>query len=300
MRFVDRGGSDEPPSLKTPSDAVKDEMAEAIAFYKTYNPLKPKTKGYGFKEYKGYDVTLRLSDLFHNKCAYCESDLGDNLDVEHFRPKGGVTGETSHSGYWWLAHTWSNLLPSCTSCNRKRRQHLVTEAMTPDELTGLMATKARVSHGKANQFPIAGERAFRKTDQLAKEKPDLIDPTVDDPAPYLRWSKAGHHSVVLAQPQDPTETRRALSTISVFALNRVRLVQSRTRILNELRYQAAEIIEELKKEKAGGGVANEHLDRALKRVKAMRRKHGPDQPYSAMVKAFVDEFAKQLPGMVQP
>ena len=135
MRLVCRNYVDEPPSLKDPSDAVKAERDAAQAFYKTFNPLAPNAKGYPFKEYKGYDVTYRLRLLFHNKCAYCESDLGDNLDVEHFRPKGGVTEEPGHSGYWWLAHDWTNLLPSCTPCNQTRRQHIVTEAMTIEEFT---------------------------------------------------------------------------------------------------------------------------------------------------------------------
>jgi hypothetical protein len=155
-----------------------------------------------------------------------------------------------------------------------------------------MATKARVAYGKANQFPIAGARATSASGKLEDEKPHLIDPTFEDPEPYLRWSMTGHYSLVLARQADPVNETRALSTINAFALNRLHLVQSRTSILNELRYQAQEIVRNLEEDLADG--SPRHLDRALRRVQAMRRLHGPKKPYSAMVKAFVDDFAKDL------
>jgi len=293
MRFVDRNSIDEPPSLKDPSDTVQTEINSATSFYRTYNPQVPNAKGFDFKQYKGDDVTYRLRTLFHNKCAYCESDVGDNLDVEHFRPKGGVTEDSSHPGYWWLAHSWSNLLPSCTPCNQKRRQHLVTEEMTLEELTALMATRAKLSYGKANHFPVVGVRATDSSGKLEDEKPLLIDPTVDDPEPYLKWSKTGHYSVVHAKPSDPDESARALSTINIFALNRTNLVQSRTRVLMQLRFQAEKIIEELEQDMAEEGSLH-HLARAIKRVEAMRYLHRPEQLYSSMVKAFVDDFVMDL------
>lgn len=298
MRLVDRATVREPKSLADPSAAVTDEASAARLYYQTYNPLAKGAKGFNFKEYKGYDVQYQLRTLFYNKCAYCESDLGDNLEVEHFRPKGGVTEDRTHTGYWWLAHTWTNLLPSCIACNQKRRQHLVTEAMTIEQLTSLLATKAKVSYGKANQFPIAGVRARYGNGALHDERPQLIDPASEDPAPYLKWSASGHYSVVIPQPRSPEEMARALSTIDVFALNRARLVESRTRILTELRFQAAEIIEELEHDMAEGG-SERHVERALKRVEALRRRHGEDQPYSAMVKAFVEQFVGELQERVE-
>jgi uncharacterized protein (TIGR02646 family) len=274
-------------------------MAAAAVFYLTYDPTAPKAKCYPFKEYKGYDVTLTLSTLFCNKCAYCESDLGDTLEVEHFRPKGGVAGERLHKGYWWLAHRWGNLLPSCPPCNQKRRQHLVTETMTVEELTKLMAKRARESHGKANQFPVSGIRAFCEADDIEAERPDLIDPTSEDPASFLRWSRAGDFSVVLST-DDANGSKRGLATIGTFALNRVRLVQSRTRILNELRFHASEIKKDLKRDCQSGGARTEHVDRALERVAVLRRLHEPDQPYSAMVKAYIDELVEELRASIGP
>ncbi len=267
------------------------EKAAASAFYASFDPTAPKAKAYPFKEYKGYDVALALASLFHNKCAYCESDLGDSLEVEHFRPKGGVTGEHLHKGYWWLAHEWSNLLPSCPPCNQRRRQHLVTEEMTVADLARLMAKRPRDSHGKANQFPINGTRAFCDADQIDHEHPTLLDPTTDHPPFFLRWSKTGDFSILLPALEDE---ERGLATIAVFALNRVRLVQSRTRMLTELRFHASEIWKDLAADSADGGTAAANLENALKRVAVLRRLHAPDQPYSTMVEAFVDELAAEL------
>ena len=47
-----------------------------------------------------------LQDLYHDKCAYCDGSYQafGYGDVEHFRPKGAVTEDPTHSGYWWLAY----------------------------------------------------------------------------------------------------------------------------------------------------------------------------------------------------
>ncbi|XQM31323.1 hypothetical protein ACNSZF_17535 [Burkholderia gladioli] len=298
MRFVDRASVDEPKSLSDPSAAVAAEIRAAQLYYQTYDPLDKDAKAFGFKEYKSYDVQLQLRTLFHNKCAYCESDLGSSLEVEHFRPKGGVTEDRTHFGYWWLAHTWTNLLPSCIPCNQKRYQHLVTEEMTVNELTKLSASKAKVAYGKANHFPIAGIRARCSADILSDERAELINPTFDDPAAYLKWSTSGHYSVVIPRPSDVDGTVRALSTISVFALNRAHLVESRTRVLNMLRFQAQKMFESLERDMAAGGSEN-YVNRALERVEIMRQFHDSNQPYSAMVKEFVDGVVEQLQRRVE-
>ncbi|WPN23947.1 HNH endonuclease family protein [Pseudomonas marginalis] len=293
MRYVNRTGVAVPPSLATPSTAVQTEKDEAITFYRAYDTtLTPKPAAYDFKQYKGYDVTVALRKLFHGKCAYCESEVGDNLDVEHFRPKGSVSEDPRHPGYWWLAHSWGNLLPSCTPCNQKRRQHLVTELMSVEELTALQAKKPTQSYGKADQFPVAGARATYGQ-PVSGERPYLIDPTEEDPEVFLLWSHTGPYSVVLANPGDQWSTQRALTTISVFALNRMHLVQTRSKILNHLRFQAEQVIEDLEQDMAEGG-SPRLVQRAIRRVEEMRRLHSPESPYSGMTKAFVDKFENEL------
>lgn len=85
--------------------------------------------------WRGFRDWLKLN-VFHNKCAYCESTLTANPgDTEHFRPKNSVRvrrpdgtfdvvkvvdedgEEIPHPGYFWLAYHWQNLLPSCKYCN---------------------------------------------------------------------------------------------------------------------------------------------------------------------------------------
>ena len=75
-------------------------------------------------------VREKLNELYFLKCAYCETLC--KAEIEHYRPKRGVTEDTSHNGYYWLCYEWSNLVPSCRYCN--------TEG------------------GKGNQFPIKGTR----------------------------------------------------------------------------------------------------------------------------------------------
>ena len=44
----------------------------------------------------------RLDLLFHGKCAYCETFYSASapVDVEHYRPKGAVSEDPSHPGYY--------------------------------------------------------------------------------------------------------------------------------------------------------------------------------------------------------
>ena len=288
-----------PNSLGAPSAAVAAEIKAAAEYYQTYDPEAAGAKAYNFQEYKGFDVQQALRNLFGNKCAYCECDLGDGLEVEHFRPKGGVESEPKHFGYWWLAHNWANLLPSCPPCNQRRRQHLVTPTMTEEELLRLLSKPPRKSYGKANQFPIGGTRAFTDKDNLSAEDPHLIDPTSVDPDSHLEWSMAGVYSVLLARVTvGGVASPYGLASVDGYALNRPRLVQSRTRVLTELRFQRQEILEELAKESGDPAASATHIERALKRAAAMRRFHGQGQPYSAMAKAFVDTFIQELRQLV--
>ena len=113
-------------------------------------------------------IYSRLKELqlewFCQKCAYCESNITASSwgDVEHYRPKRGVTGEDGHPGYYWLAYEPSNLMPSCQRCNQ--------------------------SGGKKNHFPVQpGTRAFRE-DQIAAEQALLLNPYLDKPSEHLDYT----------------------------------------------------------------------------------------------------------------
>jgi hypothetical protein len=158
----------------------------------------------------------KILALFNEKCAYCEAKItADQIrgDVEHFRPKRRVRDEkgnvvyiaetTPHPGYFWLAYEWTNLLPSCISCNRPHRN------------------AAGESVGKADRFPLVDEkkRAKKPADHLPAEAPLLLNPYVDDPAQHLKFDpEVGTVSGI---------TDRGRITAHLLDLNRDGLVEER-------------------------------------------------------------------------
>ena len=99
----------------------------------------------------------------YGKCCYCERrrDEKGDTDVEHFRPKGKLKEKPNHSGYWWLAYDWNNLLMSCKKCNWR----------------------------KGTKFPLTDEnkRAFSENDDLTKEEPILINPLTENPEDFIKY-----------------------------------------------------------------------------------------------------------------
>lgn len=169
--------------------------------------------------YKHVEVKKALEKLFHDKCAYCEGKPTSQgpWDVEHYRPKGRVKENSVHPGYYWLAYTWDNLLPSCTFCNQRR-----TDQPTWDEpIAGPPA-------GKLDQFPLLDEqeRAMDPDCDLDKEKPLLLSPCVDqDCETRFRFDIQGH--ILPAAPDD----LRAERTIAICHLERRRLRQDRAQFM---------------------------------------------------------------------
>lgn len=158
--------------------------------------------------YRHPSVKTALEELFHRKCAYCETPLGEaDWQVEHFRPKKAVAERRDHPGYYWLAYEWSNLYPSCAPCNQSRKD----QPLWRDPQIGEAA-------GKANQFPVEDEamRAMSYEDDLGRERPLLLDPCLDDPEKSLRYNPLGE---ILPVNGD----RRAEMSIRVFHLIRRRL-----------------------------------------------------------------------------
>lgn len=181
---------------------------------------------------------------FYGKCAYCEAPIADyqHGDVDHFRPKAGVTDEDDrpvvlldpagntqldarghpvhHPGYYWLAYDWRNLVPSCTKCNQ------------PAVISGRKV-------GKHSRFPVEGRHA-QQPDEVAKEKPLLIHPgsgqAEDDPELHLmvdtRTGLMGY------------QTERGRKCVEIFALNlRDQLVADRKRACNEVRLLLLRLLE---------------------------------------------------------
>ncbi|MGQ0643393.1 MAG: hypothetical protein ACT4P6_21820 [Gemmatimonadaceae bacterium] len=160
-----------------------------------------------------------LLEIFHNKCAYCETLIrpGYHGDVEHYRPKGKVVEQTEkgdvdvmyefngkpyrHPGYYWLAYDFNNLFPSCQQCNQRFKA-------TP---------------GKMNYFPLEdpAKRAWSE-EMLAHEAPLLLDPcdtrAERDPKEHLEIDDTGAFIA---------KTKAGKNTIDVLMLNRDLLLSER-------------------------------------------------------------------------
>lgn len=141
------------------------------------------------------EVLGRLRQLFHDKCAYCETRLLGQEGLDRFRPKAGALGlkrDFWPDHYWWLAYRWENLYAACAKCNQV----------------------------KGPKFPVAGKRiriaAIGKA--LDREQRLLIDPCLDNPAEDLEFLEDG-----TVRPR----TQKGDVTIGVLELNRSTLVAAR-------------------------------------------------------------------------
>jgi hypothetical protein len=164
-----------------------------------------------------------MSDAFNGKCAFCETKIAatdQHVDVEHDRPKKGVTDEhdrpirvvwhdgkdPTHPGYFWLAYDWTNLLPSCALCNQPN------------------TSRDGRAVGKRNRFPITGYRACKPGEE-AQEYPILINPMQDDPALELDIETG----IIIGL------TERGRKCIEILDLNRDGLMEKRRDLYRSLK-----------------------------------------------------------------
>jgi uncharacterized protein (TIGR02646 family) len=211
---------------------------------------------------------LVLDLLLFGKCAYCEVKVtADQImgDVDHFRPKGSVRDKDdrkveNHSGYFWLAYEWLNLLPSCISCNRPHR-----------DAQGWAA-------GKSDRFPLEDEnkRARKRGDRLDDEKPLLLNPFIDDPAEHLKFDPD------LGTVSGTTD--RGRETVKILDLNREGLVDERRQ-----RATAAEDAFNLYVQ----AVQLESPKKAMKLDEVKRFKNG-SSPFSAIARQAIERIRQRV------
>src|SRR5436190_9209784 len=152
-----------------------------------------------------------------NKCWYCEcrQDRSD-LQVDHFRPKGRITGEPAHPGYWWLAFEWRNFRLACTFCN------CIREDPETDE-----------KGGKGNRFPIFDDVPRMRRASNPVDHAKLLDPCVRADVEQLTFRRNGLPEPVSKDPQSD-EFKRAEETIVLFNLRHTRLKRERETLAIEL------------------------------------------------------------------
>lgn len=220
---------------------TQDQKTELERARHYYSRKPSPRKAFGFLRYKEWAVCKALDDLFHEKCAYCESSYRavDARNVEHFRPKGSFGANPVHQGYWWLAAVWSNLLPSCPACNQRRYHTVFEPGMAFQDLERACQKEPATLSGKGNLFPVVDNNWIHsEDDDLTIEDPLLIDPTTRDPTHHLDWVfdwdrkdelwKADR-VLVAVRPQvngsvdDPYGT----ASIGIYGLNRAGLLRHR-------------------------------------------------------------------------
>ncbi len=167
-----------------------------------------------------------LIEVFHSKCAYCESKIATaNLPgiVDHYRPRGAVTENRkriNHPGYFWLVYEWNNLLLVCHNCNSGHSEFI---------------GDVRISHpGKAMEFPIAGERVVAPsedlttwTEDLKMESPLLLNPYYDEPEDHIEFDDLG-------VPHEKNGSERGKETIKTCHLDRISLCDRRREYAKDL------------------------------------------------------------------
>ncbi|MCP4096036.1 MAG: endonuclease [Planctomycetaceae bacterium] len=340
MRHVDRSDVNPPQGLIGIDSPGAKEIARAAEQVR----VNGKVSGFTFRAYKRSDVRHALEQLFHGKCAYCESryDVSGPVDIEHFRPKGEVDGVTDHKGYWWLAASWDNLLPSCLDCNRRRYQP------TPGHMSSLRALASavdtgdlsRIKTGKNSVFPISGNRVMERqerarTSDLDGEDALLLNPCADIPNDHLRFyidPNGEHIGVVFARTSDGDEGHDALPelvedpmeverkareagisargavSIQVYGLNRLAVLQERTRILYQLEFlgdmtiSSSSLIKNLKQVTATDGEGQILIESAIQTLTehrqslldALKKMTGPEAPFSVMAQTWLEDFTDKF------
>jgi 5-methylcytosine-specific restriction endonuclease McrA len=185
-----------------------------------------------FKLYRLPQTKDLLHELFHGKCAFCESPIGvvSSPDIEHFRPKSraiGLDGTVEEPGYWWLAAEWTNLFPACPHCNRPT-QH--------------QAAGGGTTAGKGMRFPLVQPRQGPPAEGDENgEAPLILNPSDPDPelAPerHLQLSTQPGQEGVMKAADDGHGGDDPLGALSieVYALNRDLLVRRRRGLLQLIR-----------------------------------------------------------------
>ena len=214
MIFVERSSVKAPAVLS--SAKAQKAFLECWDFFE--RPLSSRLQEHpNFRAEIWQETKPALRQLFHGKCAYCETRIETSgvIEVDMFRPKSGsinLKGEFSPDHYWWLVYEWFNLYPVCSICNRNKASRFPVDGL-------------RVKVPKGSRAKL-GASWYPK--DLSIEKPLLLDPCEKgfDPDEHLVFDAETGHVAGL--------TRRGKTTIEIFDLNRPPLVEARRKALTNV------------------------------------------------------------------
>jgi len=154
-----------------------------------------------------------LKQIYHNKCAFCESDITNDFgDIEHFRPKNGNEDKIKKCdntySYYWLAFSWDNLLPSCNRCNGKKTNCFDIEG---ERVSYIEETELKDLHYTTKEYNDL-------------EKPKLIHPEYDTFEDKINFDDKGEIC---------STNERVLYTVKICDLNRPNLAKERQDIVDD-------------------------------------------------------------------
>lgn len=277
-------------------DRLKEKLAQG-------EPLKSDD----FRAYGSQAVREALREMFHGKCAYCESKIAgsQDTDVEHYRPKKGVTEADEagipHPGYWWLAMRWENLVLSCQHCNQSRSYHVIIPdgLETEAELRTFLEQHTKSKAGKLNAFPTEDSQWVTvETGDIASERPLILNPVDTDPKHHLDWVLFEGASTVREKDGSPVgeATRRILG------LNRRWLEEDRRIRLLEMRRLRNRLIDKLNKwiEAEAPEIAEIYRTTADEYIEDLVALTKDDQPFAGMARAFLELVQKEVAEMEGP
>ena len=280
MIFIDKKTHPIPDILSNPERPGNKETIRNINFMDNNEPENLK-----FSVYSNSEVKESLIDLFNGKCAYCESKFLHvySGDIEHFRPKGEVLTKenvTRKPGYYWLAADWDNLLLTCRNCNQKLKHLIIGET-------------EKKTMGKMNQFPLTDSEKYvlNHNSNLSDEEDYrlLIQPCIDNPEEHLEFDI--EYGVIRGV------TDKGKKSIEVYVLQRIPLVQSREKLLIDIKAQIQRVIEAVKNvnDSLDTATSNKRVffDMVLKReMKRLKKFLNEDEEYIAMAKQIINPFLK--------
>jgi hypothetical protein len=273
------------------------------------------TKTYDFKRYKEKEVCVALDALFNEKCAYCESSYSalEARNVEHYRPKGPVSeAKGAHQGYWWLAATWENLLPSCPICNQRRRHVIYDADLTLSQFEAVRLARAESTTGKLDSFPVLNNNWVSTVDgPIQNEDPLLLNPCDRKPEDHLEWNFdwlrtkqlwEAEKVIALVRPRrvNGTDDPYAHASIGIYGLNREGLVKDRMLKIKDLQVTCSLVVKLVVGVGQSGAVTPADAQQLKDHQKSLLTLAEADRPYSAMVLAFVNLFFQELRKLTTP
>jgi 5-methylcytosine-specific restriction endonuclease McrA len=257
-----------------------------------------------FSAYGSREVREALHEMFHGKCAYCESKIAgsQDTDVEHYRPKKGVTEAKKagvvHPGYWWLAMKWENLVLSCQHCNQSRTYHVIIpdDLDTEAKLLKFLKRQPKSRAGTLNAFPT--EDNIWVTDpagDLPAKKPLILNPVDMVPEDHLDWVFFQGASTVRAKGGSPVGE----ATRKILGLNRRWLEEDRRIHLLEMREDRDNIISAINNWLTADDPDNvRHWhDWAQRAIERLKRRTNDEMPFAGMAKAFLAQVQQEVAEM---